>query len=126
MHNLSRSYPRTRGPQRERKALIAASRTRVLARWLTPSAPTDRGGYGSPPAGDDAECGAFAPQRAVILRASGVSSTPWPLDSIISVAGILDRPPSRAMTVLGHTSAFPRRRLRPRCARIIRPCKTHR
>jgi hypothetical protein len=39
-----------------------------------------------------------APHNAVIPRAGGVSSTPRPLDSIISISGILDRPPSRAMT----------------------------
>jgi hypothetical protein len=37
----------------------------------------------------------------VIPREGGVSSTPRPIDFIISVSGILDRPPSRAMTVVG-------------------------
>jgi hypothetical protein len=36
----------------------------------------------------------------VIPRASGVSSTPPLLDSITGVSGILDRPLSRAMTVV--------------------------
>jgi hypothetical protein len=38
------------------------------------------------------------PSTTVILREGGVSSTPRPLDSIAGVSGILDRPPSRAMT----------------------------
>jgi hypothetical protein len=38
------------------------------------------------------------PPPAVIPRASGVSSTPRLLDSITAASGILDRPPSRAMT----------------------------
>jgi hypothetical protein len=36
--------------------------------------------------------------EVVIPRASGVSSTPQPFDSITDASGILDRPPSRAMT----------------------------
>jgi hypothetical protein len=36
--------------------------------------------------------------RTVILRESGVSSTPWLLASIIGFSGILDRPLSRATT----------------------------
>jgi hypothetical protein len=35
---------------------------------------------------------------AVMLRESGASSTPRPRDSVAGVAGILDRPFSRAMT----------------------------
>jgi hypothetical protein len=41
-----------------------------------------------------------------ILRACGASSMPWPIASIIRVSGILDRPPSRAMTVSGHSGAM--------------------
>jgi hypothetical protein len=40
------------------------------------------------------------------------SSTPWPIDSITAVSGILDHPLSRVMTVKGmckHSYAFPRR-----------------
>jgi hypothetical protein len=32
------------------------------------------------------------PQQVVILRESGVSSTPLPIASIVDVSGILDRP----------------------------------
>jgi len=35
----------------------------------------------------------------VMPREGGASSTPRPLDSIIGVSGILDRPPSRTMTM---------------------------
>ena len=39
------------------------------------------------------------PQRFVMLREGGASSTPRPIVSINGVSGILDRPPSRTMTL---------------------------
>jgi hypothetical protein len=55
-----------------------------------------------------------AAYKAVILRESGGSSTPRLLGSIISVSGILGRPPSRTMTPnMGLPS---RDALRPRLA----------
>jgi hypothetical protein len=38
-------------------------------------------------------------KQGPMLRPCGVSSTLWPIASIIRVSGILDRPPERAMTV---------------------------
>jgi hypothetical protein len=55
------------------------------------------------------------PQKVVVPRACGVSSTLRLLDSITGVSGILDRPLSRAMTTermtteRTHTFAIPRR-----------------
>src|SRR4051794_25961768 len=47
-----------------------------------------------------------SPQKmVVILRESGVSSTPRPLDIFFAVSGILDRPPSRTMPALEWASA---------------------
>ena len=44
--------------------------------------------------------------RTVILRESGVTSTPWLLASIIGVSGILDRPLSRATTAENLTHSY--------------------
>jgi hypothetical protein len=43
--------------------------------------------------------GCFASSSAVMPREGGASSTLRPIDSITGVSGILDRPPSRTMTV---------------------------
>jgi hypothetical protein len=65
-------------------------------------------------------------EKIVIPRACGGSSTPRPLESITDVSGILDRPPSRAMTVgvwlarRKHTPAFSRR-TRPEVLHLVSP-----
>src|SRR4051812_7832165 len=55
--------------------------------------------------------GAVAPPPFVMPREGGASSTPRPVDSITGVSGILDRPPSRAMT----SESIPA----TRCARVV-------
>jgi len=60
----------------------------------------------------------------VIPREGGGSSTPRPFDSIMGVSGILDRPPSRAMTAvsMARTFAFPRHGS-PGLCKILHPLK---
>jgi hypothetical protein len=51
--------------------------------------------------------GAVCPRpQGVILRESGVSSTPRPFDSITAISGILDHPLSRVMTFASETPYF--------------------
>jgi hypothetical protein len=63
-----------------------------------------------------------SPSASPMTGSCGVSSTLRPLDSIISVSGILDRPLSRAMTTEGTALAYsPTRDHIPaaRCARVL-------
>jgi hypothetical protein len=59
--------------------------------------------------------------QIVIPRACGGSSTLQLIGSIAGVSGILDRPPSRAMTAEGHTFAFPRRHAPEVCENFHAP-----
>jgi hypothetical protein len=91
---LSASRPRERGDP-----YAAAS---LWARWLTASASTNCGGYGS--LRSQGRRTARPAQRVVPANAG--THTPRPLDSITDVSGILDHPHSRVMTRVSSSHAF--------------------